>query len=235
MTKHPEISIVLPVYDEAITIKETIRSLLSLEASAGIEIIVVDGDPLGGTIATITDRRVLTAISEKGRARQMNRGASLASGDILLFLHADSVLPDKASSLVRDALTDQAVVAGAFDIGFATDRKIFRITERYVQARTRLTRVPFGDQAVFIRREYFNRIGGYAVIPLMEDIDLMRRIRKRGDHISIIPEKVRTSVRRWEKEGILFCTIRNWALQLLYLIGVPPERLVRWYPSRNKG
>jgi GT2 family glycosyltransferase len=95
--------------------------------------------------------------------------------------------------------------------------------------RTRLTRIPFGDQAIFIRREYFERLGGFRDIPIMEDVELMARIRKRGDRIAVIPEKVRTSARRWEREGILSCTMRNWMLQAAYAFGVPPERLAKWY------
>ena len=92
-----------------------------------------------------------------------------------------------------------------------------------------LRRIPFGDQAIFVRKAYFEKVGGYAEIPLMEDVELMRRIRKRGDRICIIPEKVLTSPRRYEQEGILYCTFRNWALQLCYQAGVSPERLAKWY------
>ncbi len=99
----------------------------------------------------------------------------------------------------------------------------------YVFLRTRLTRVPFGDQAIFIRKEYFERIHGYHDIPIMEDVELMRRIKKRGGRIVIIPKKVMTSPRRYEQEGILYCTLRNWMVQLLYALGASPERLVKWY------
>jgi hypothetical protein len=118
---------------------------------------------------------------------------------------------------------------GAFDMGIDSERKVFRITERYVAWRTRLTRIPFGDQAIFVRRDYFERIGGYRDIPIMEDVDLMRRIRRRGDAICIVPEKVMTSARRWEKDGLVFGTLRNWMLQALYCCGVSPERLARFY------
>ena len=107
----------------------------------------------------------------------------------------------------------------------------FRITEKFVFLRTRLTGVPFGDQAIFIRRAYFEKIGGYRDIPLMEDVEIMGRIKKRGDRIFIIPAKVLTSPRRWEREGIIFCTFRNWTMQMLYAMGVPPERLQKWYPE----
>jgi rSAM/selenodomain-associated transferase 2 len=159
----------------------------------------------------------------------MNCGAVLASGEVLLFLHADTLLPDDSLARVKAAMADDRYVAGAFDLGIHTERRIFRVTEKYVALRTRLTRVPFGDQAIFVRKDYFNSIGGYKDIPLMEDVELMRRIRKRGDKICIIPEKVMTSARRWEREGILYCTLRNWALQLSYALGVPPERLVKYY------
>jgi len=162
---------------------------------------------------------------------QMNHGASLATGDILLFLHADTFLPGNAFELVRLSMGDGQYVGGAFRLGFLTDRRIFKITERYVACRTRLTRVPFGDQAVFIRREYFNRIAGYRNIPIMEDVELMGRIKKRGDRIRILPAKVMTSTRRWEKGGIVRGTLRNWMLQVMYCWGVPPERLARYYRS----
>jgi rSAM/selenodomain-associated transferase 2 len=172
---------------------------------------------------------VKTALSEKSRARQMNCGAALASGEILLFLHADTLLPRDGLARTKAAMADGRYAAGAFDLGIRTERRIFRITEKYVALRTRLTRVPFGDQAIFVRKNYFDSIGGYKDIPLMEDVELMRRIRKRGDKIFIIPEQVMTSARRWEKEGVLYCTLRNWALQLSYALGVSPERLARWY------
>jgi hypothetical protein len=97
--------------------------------------------------------------------------------------------------------------------------------------RSRLSRIPFGDQALFIRKEYFNRIGGYKEIPLMEDVELMRRIKRTGDKIWIIPERVMTSARRWEREGVIYCTFRNWTLQILYLLGVSPDKLARFYKS----
>lgn len=225
------ISIILPVLNEAGSINDAISSLRGLRPDAAIEIIVVDGDPRGGTIGTIRDKGTITAIGEKGRARQMNCGASLASGDILLFLHADTLLPVDALAHVKAAMDDDRSVAGAFDLGIDSERRVFRITEKYVALRTRVTRVPFGDQAIFIRKDYFNKIGGYSDIPLMEDVELMRRIRKRGDKIIIIPEKVMTSARRWEQEGVLRCTLRNWALQLSYALGVRPERLIKWYKT----
>jgi rSAM/selenodomain-associated transferase 2 len=160
----------------------------------------------------------------------MNHGASLAQGAILLFLHADTQLPTGALDRITQALeADPDVVAGAFDLGIDSPRRVFRITERYVALRTRLTRVPFGDQAIFMKRAYFAGINGYREIPIMEDVELMQRVKKSGKRITIIPRQVSTSARRWEQEGILYCTFRNWTLQLLYLLGVSPERLAQWY------
>lgn len=228
------ISVILPVLNEAEGINEAIAGVYGLGPSNEVEVIMVDGDPRGSAVSAISDKRVITAVSDRGRARQMNRGASLASGGILLFLHADTALPANAVALIRAALEDHRCEAGAFDLGIRSGRSIFRITEKYVALRTRLTRVPFGDQAIFIRRAYFKKIGGYRDIPLMEDVELMKRIRKRGDRIAIIPDKVMTSPRRWEKEGVLFCTFRNWSLQAAFAFGVPSKRLEKWYRSHHE-
>jgi rSAM/selenodomain-associated transferase 2 len=231
----PALSIIIPVLSEAECIGETIRHLRGLHAGGTVEIIVVDGDPRGITIDAAKAEGVRTAIAARGRARQMNHGAALATGDILLFLHADTLLPSNAFALIRSIMNDERCVGGAFDLGFNTKRTLYRITESYVFLRTRLTRVPFGDQAIFIRRTYFENIGGYRDIPIMEDMELMKRIRKRADTIRIIPAKVRTSVRRYEQEGVLSCTLRNWMLQISYALGASPEQLVKWYkPLRGR-
>ena len=231
MDRRPAISLIIPVLNEAKYIGEIIQHIRELDADGAAEIIIVDGDPEGSTINTIKDESVRTVLWEKGRARQMNHGAALATGDVLLFLHADTLLPSNAFALIQSAMNDKGFVGGAFDLGFNTRRRIFKITESYVFLRTRLTRMPFGDQAIFISRHHFVQLGGYRDIPVMEDLELMKRIRKRGDRIRIIPEKVRTSTRRYEQEGIVYTTLRNWMLQLQYAFGVPPERLVRWYKS----
>jgi rSAM/selenodomain-associated transferase 2 len=227
----PTLSIIIPVLGEAGSINATIRSIRELDAGGTVEIIVVDGDPAGSSLSAIKFEGVQMVVAEKGRAGQMNHGAALATGDILLFLHADTTLPSNAFSLIRSAMSDKRFVGGAFDLGFETKRTIFKITEMYVFLRTRLTKIPFGDQAIFVRREYFEGLGGYRDIPIMEDVELMKRIRRRSDNICIIPVKVRTSVRRYEEEGILSCTLRNWLLQISYSLGISPERLVKWYKS----
>ncbi len=225
------VSIIMPVLNEAESINGAISRVLELQSPGKNEIIVVDGDPKGGTVSSIRHGSVITAISGAvGRARQMNLGSSLARGAVLLFLHADTVLPDDAFAQIAASMAGDRFVAGAFDLGIDSPSGIFRITERYVALRTRITRIPFGDQAVFMRKGYFDEIGGFSDIPIMEDVDLMKRIRKRGDSIIIVPEQVKTSPRRWEREGVLRCTIRNWALQLAYALGAKPEWLAKWYP-----
>ena len=114
-------------------------------------------------------------------------------------------------------------------MGIQSGRRVFRLIETGASLRSRITRVPYGDQAIFIRKDYFESIGGFSEIPLMEDVELMRRIKKGGGRIFIIPQKVMTSPRRWEKEGIVYCTLRNWTLITLYFLGVPPEKLTAFY------
>ena len=225
----PHYSIIVPVLDETDSIRRALDRLRSLERQEEAEILVIDGDPQGTTLQAIVRRDVLKILSARGRGRQMNEGAKKARGEILLFLHADTDLPGDALGLIDDALRSPRIVGGAFDLGFPSARIAFRVIAAAASLRSRLTRVPFGDQALFFRRAYFERIGGYRDIPLMEDVELMGRIRRRGDPITIIAKPVLTSPRRWEAEGLLRCTLRNWLLQGLYLLGVPPGRLAEYY------
>jgi hypothetical protein len=138
--------------------------------------------------------------------------------------------------LIRDALKqilkvfDRSDVAGgAFDLEIQSDKNIFRLIEKTASIRSRLTRIPYGDQAIFLKKELFDSIGGFKDIPVMEDVELMRRIKKAGLNIKFIRRRVLTASRRWEKEGIIYCTLRNWTLIILYLLGVSPEKLKKFY------
>jgi len=224
------ISVILPVWKEASIINHTIGNILSSECRGDVEIIVVDGSAEGETIHAVQDREVRKVVSEKGRSRQMNTGASLACGEILFFLHADTLLPKNALRAISSLMQGRELVGGAFDLGIDSPRSVFRLIETAASLRSRITRIPYGDQGIFIRKDYFHAIGGFKEIPLMEDVDLMRRIKKAGDKICILPLKVKTSPRRWEKEGIVRCTLRNWALITLYCLGFSPEKLAKHYP-----
>jgi len=229
VTGRNTLSVIIPVLNEATGINSALGLLRGIDDGSIRDIVLSDGDPAGSTLAAARDPSVITVAGPPGRGCQMNRGAALATGDVLLFLHADTILPPRAFEHIRLALADPSIAGGAFDLGIASPRWYFRVTERYAACRSRLTRMPFGDQAIFLRREYFERIGQYADIPIMEDVELMGRVRRNGGRIVIIPEKVLTSARRWEKEGVLFTTCRNWMLQALYCLGVKPERLARFY------
>jgi rSAM/selenodomain-associated transferase 2 len=225
-------TIIIPVLHEAGIINPLIEHLYHLQSVEDCEIIIVDGDPARGTINKLHYKDVNVLVSEPGRGRQMNAGASDALGEILIFLHADTCLPVDALNLIRHALGNRQYVAGAFDLGIKSKKLIFKVIAQAASLRSRFTRMPYGDQVIFIRKDYFQTIGGYRTIPLMEDVDLFKRIKKRGDTICILPARALTSPRRWEKEGIISCTLRNWMLIILYQIGVSPEKLAHFY--RNK-
>jgi rSAM/selenodomain-associated transferase 2 len=224
-------SFILPVLNEAAIINATLDHLSALEESERCEWIVVDGSPDGSTIKAVAGRDALCMTSPRGRARQMNAGAAAAKGEILIFLHADTRLPQNALDLIGRTMNRQGLIGGAFDLCIGSQRRMLKIIARIASLRSRLTRIPYGDQAIFIRRDYFDRVGRYPEIPLMEDVELMRRIKKAGGRIGFIPEPVITSARRWEEEGILYGTLRNWLLVSAYLLGASPEKLVKYYRS----
>lgn len=163
----------------------------------------------------------------------MNAGATVARGEILIFLHADTTLPDNALGTISRALQDRDYVGGAFDLKIDSDRFFLKYISARASLRSRWNRIPYGDQAIFIRKQYFDQIDGFKEIPLMEDVDLMRRIKKNGKNIVILPDKVITSARRWESDGILYTTMRNQILVRLFYLGISPQRLAKYYWRRS--
>jgi rSAM/selenodomain-associated transferase 2 len=226
-------SVIVPVLHETRQLDSLIDHIRHIADGLPVEIIVVDGSPEGESIRTISREGVITMSAPAGRARQMNAGAGAAGGDAFLFLHADTRLPQGAFRRIAEAVGDGLCAAGAFDLRYGSGRLSIRIIARVASLRSRITRIPYGDQAQFFRRDYFETLCGYADIPLMEDVEIMRRIKERGDRISILDEAVVTSARRQETEGVVLCTLRNWILVTLYFLGVSPRRLSGFY--RNHG
>ena len=212
----------IPTLDEAATVAGTIAAARAVLPDA--EVIVADAGSGDGTAqaAAAAGARVLQAPG--ARAEAMNAGAAAASGDVLVFLHADTHLPAGAGTAIDAAL--RRAGAGAFRIGFDRPRPL---VERAVNARSRLLGIVYGDQALFVSREAFERVGGYRPLPIMEDRDLAARLRRTGG-LAIVPLAVTTSARRHRSDGHARALARNWLIQLLYTLRVPPERLARMYP-----
>jgi rSAM/selenodomain-associated transferase 2 len=229
--KAPSVSIIIPVLREAHRLDSLVEHLCQIAEGLPVEIIVVDGSPDGESIKTISREGVTLLTAPAGRALQMNAGAAAASGDFLLFLHADTRLPRGALRHIAETLSEGRYGAGAFDLRYGSTRPSMRLIARVACIRSRLTRIPYGDQAQFFRRDYFEILGGFSDIPLMEDVEIMRRIKDRGERIFILPEPVISSARRQEKEGVVYCTLRNWAIITLYVLGMSPGRLVRFYKN----
>ena len=227
-------SVIIPVLNEAEIINTTIEHLCSFEGTEPVEIIVVDADPYGSTISTIDNKNVITETSDKGRAGQMNTGAEIASGEIILFLHADTKLPPKAFEKIKEVLKDERYVGGAFDLGIASGNFLIKCIACLGRLRNHLTHIPYGDQEIFLRKEYFDTIGRFKEIQFLEDVDLMRRIKKLGDKICILPDRVSTSDRRWKADGILYTSIKNLALLALYYLGVSPDKLAKHYRRHSE-
>ena len=159
----------------------------------------------------------------------MNEGAKHASCEVLLFLHVDTVLPKNALLHVREVLKQKGVVAGAFDLDFDTKKRSLKFIAKVASCRSRKTRLPYGDQAIFIKKEIFEKVGAYEDIALMEDLNLMQKLKKKSLKIKIINHKVITSPRRYEDNGIFFNLLKNWVLLGLYFVGVNPDKLAKFY------
>ncbi len=227
-------SIIIPVLHESKIINTLLDSLDRLKRDEPFEIIVVDGSPTQDTLQVISKKNVMKYGSPQGRGRQMNKGAAHATGDILIFLHADTFLPSNALSLIQTTLTDQHYVGGAFALGIQSQNPLLKMIASFSTLRSHLTRAPYGDQVIFLRKSYFDTIGGYQDIPLMEDVELMRRIKKKDGEIIILSTPVITSDRRWNQEGLLYTTVRDLIIIFLYWCGMPAEKLVKFYPWQKE-
>jgi rSAM/selenodomain-associated transferase 2 len=220
------LSIIIPVLDEAAGIEAALTALAPYR-TRGCELIVVDGGSRDGTpvLASPLADRVLTA--PRGRAAQMNAGAAVARGNVLLFLHADTKLPANADALLRDGLAHSGRIWGRFDVRFDHDG-IMPLIAAMMNLRSRLTGITTGDQAIFVTRTAFDAIGGFPAQPLMEDIALSSRIR-RISRPANIRACVTTSARRWKKQGVLRTVFLMWRLRLAYFLGADPAHLARQY------
>lgn len=222
------ISIIIPVLHEQKQINGIIDHLRSLEQM--VEIIVVDGDSDGSTISVIEDKKVICLTSTKGRGNQLCVGTTAATGDILLMLHADTLLPPDALSTLLTAINHGAVW-GAFRLGIDATPLAYRLIERSVDLRCKLFALPYGDQAIFVSRSALQEIGGIPAIPLMEDVALARKLHKAGYAFSLLPDRVSTSARRWQRHGIINTTLHNWLFLFRYIIGIDPAKLAKQYRS----
>jgi rSAM/selenodomain-associated transferase 2 len=221
------LTIVIPVLNEAAIIVAALAALEPLRAR-GAEIIVADGGSHDGTAALAEPLADHVIIAPRGRGAPMNAGAALGSGDVLLFLHADTTLPDNADRLIDAALMRRAW--GRFDLRIAGRHPLLAIVARMINWRSRLTGVATGDQAIFITRETFNAVGGFPDLPLMEDIAISRRL-KRLSRPACIAAPVVTSGRRWETNGVISTIVLMWRLRLAYYLGVAPELLAQRYAA----
>lgn len=229
-----KISVIIPVYSEADIIADAIQSLEEINEGELAEIIVVDGHPGGTTIKHLTNPSVISLTSPKGRAVQMNMGARNATGEILLFLHADTILPPNGPRKIIEIMETGKYVGGAFNMGTVSKNLFLKHIYYTSYLRSRVTRIPYGDQAIFIRKDYFRKIGGYPDVPLLEDIKIMMKIKHNKDKIRIFKEKVITSSRRYEEEGMIYGWLRNHRIRILHHFGVSPERLAGLYPDTRR-
>ena len=212
--------------NEAATIASTLHALR--RGAPDAEIIVVDG---GSTDASVAIARPLcdaVISAPRGRAFQMNAGARASRGDALVFVHADTIVPSTFAADIASALSDPDVVGGRFDVQLDAPTLPYRIIGTMISLRSRISRTGTGDQAIFVRRDVFERLGGFPDFELCEDLEFSRRL-KRAGRVACLRARVTTSARRWSRDGVVRTVVRMWLIRAMYLAGVPPARLKRMY------
>lgn len=220
-----QLSIIVPVLNEAPNIAHALTRLLPLQAR-GVRVIVVDGGSSDDTRMLAMPLADMVLESSPGRAAQMNAGAAASHGDALLFLHADTTLPPNADALIAAALRDHHW--GRFDVAIAGAHPLLPVIAASMNLRSRSTGIATGDQAIFMRRAAFDQVGGYAAIPLMEDIDISKRLKRIG-RPACLRARVTTSGRRWERHGVWRTIILMWRLRLAFFLGADPHALALAY------
>ncbi len=226
----PAISVIIPALNEAQHITPT---LASLSQARGVDILVVDGGSRDQTRALAQAQGAAVLSSSPGRARQLNAGAAAAAGQILFFLHADTLAPPGYDTLIRQALSRPGVSAGAFSLSIANAAASLRLISALANRRSRWLQLPYGDQGLFLPSSLFRALGGFPDLPLMEDVVLVRRLRRHG-RILTLPQTVVTSGRRWQQLGVVRTTAINQLMLLGFAWGIAPSTLARLYRHRAK-
>ena len=223
----PTLSIVMPVLNEAAGIGAALQALAPLTAR-GVQLIVADAGSSDATAALAQAAGAVVITAPRGRALQMNAGAKQADGQVLLFLHADTVLPDGADQQIFRALADGCAVWGRFDVRIGGQARMLRVVEAFMNVRSRWSGIATGDQAMFMTRAAFEAVGGFPAQPLMEDIEMSRRLRQLS-RPACLRAKVLTSGRRWETRGVWRTVLLMWRLRFAYWRGAAPEQLAELY------
>lgn len=204
------------------------RLLITLRDIDDIEVIVSDGGSIDRTARVARKYTDKVVVGEKGRGIQLNAGATLATGDILWFVHADSIIPNNFKYHIMKALEPPGVVGGAFKLKIFSELSSLNIISRVASLRSKISKIPYGDQGIFVTREAFNKVHGYKNIPLMEDVDFCRRLKKVG-RLSLLQTGIQTCGRAWERDGVLRTTLRNWVYVTLFFMGYSPYKLYNRY------
>lgn len=220
-----KISIVIPVWNEAEQLPET---LARLPRSPQVEVIVVDAGSQDASVAIAHQWGARVVQAQPGRSAQLNAGAKWATGEVLIFLHGDTHLPDHFGAAVQQTLAQPGVVAGAFDLGIRGNHPGLRVVEWGVYWRSRLCQLPYGDQALFLTTQTFHQLSGFPDLPILEDFVFVQQLKRRGK-VAIAPGRVLTSGRRWQRLGILRTSLTNQLVLLGYHLGCSPIRLAQWY------
>jgi rSAM/selenodomain-associated transferase 2 len=220
------ISVIIPALNEEAALPLTLARLMSEKPH---EIIVVDGGSTDGTVPIAEQRGVRVVLGSRGRASQMNAGAAAATGDAFLFLHADCSLQPGSIVAAQRSLARRGVSAGCFKMHVPLPHPLYRSIAWCATARVRLFGIAYGDQGIFVRRDIFQRVGGFPQLKLMEDVWFSLKLRRVG-RITVADRRIDVSPRRWQSQGIIRQTIRNWLLTALAAVGVHPNRLARMYP-----
>ena len=227
----PALCIVVPVLDEAASLRARLKALDAFRRR-GARVVVVDGGSGDDTLAIAREHADLALLAPRGRASQMNAGAAACPADVLLFLHADTVLPDNADALVRRA-TLGPFAWGRFDVRIDSPRAALRMVSAMMNLRSRWTGIATGDQALFVRHDLFRQIGGFPDLPLMEDIAMSRALKRHGPP-ACLKDRVTTSARRWERHGVWRTIVLMWHLRAAYFLGADPRQLAIRYGYRPR-
>jgi rSAM/selenodomain-associated transferase 2 len=227
MAQSPSLSIIVPALNEAADIVSFLQSLQPLRRE-GVEVILADGGSRDDTVALAAPLVDGSLTAPRGRAFQMNAGASTAKGEVLLFLHADCRLPGGANRLILEGLRETGRSWGRFDVRLSGAQPLLRAIEFFMNLRSRFTGIATGDQALFMTRRAYRAAGGFPAIALMEDVAMSARLKRTGKPLCL-SARVTSSSRRWERGGIARTVVLMWRLRLAYFLGADPERLARIY------